>query len=363
LQNLANKPIDNKTVIKNLGRFTLGDLNMIWGVPEYENMRNELLQLMMKFKLCYEIPSQKGTYVAPQLLTENQPEYEWDDRENLLLRYTYDFMPKGILLQFIVVMSEDIWNQTVWKSGVVLNKDKTQAEVIEHYGKREIQIRVAGAHKKELMTIVIHELDQIHKTYKRLKFDKLIPCNCKDCKPNNEPYFYKYEQLQNFIEKRIFEIQCGVTGNMVQVRRLIDDIIGYKSDKEVEEIMSKQKKATSGSINVGDNFSGTIITGAVKNSFNKIESSNASDELKETLMKLVQAVEAMSQALPDEQATEVKDDLDKLDDEATKENPKQKWYSVSIDGLVAAAQNLGKVGDAVIELTGKVRKILTGGVP
>lgn len=354
--------LDNKTVIKNLGKFTRGDLNTIWDVPEYENMRNELLQLMMKFKLCYEIPNQKGTYVAPQLLTENQPEYEWDDQENLLLRYTYSFMPKGILLQFIVVMSEDIWNQTVWKSGVVLNKDKTQAEVIEHYGKREIQIRVAGAHKKELMTIVIHELDQIHKTYKRLKFDKLIPCNCKDCKANNEPYFYKYEQLQNFIEKRILEIQCGVTGNMVQVRRLIDDIIGYKSDKEVEELMSKQKKATFGSINVGDNFSGTIITGAVKNSFNKIESSDASDELKETLKNLVQAVEIMSQALPDEQATEVKDDLDKLVEEATKENPKQRWYSVSIDGLIAAAQNLGKVGDAVIELTRKVRKILTGGI-
>jgi hypothetical protein len=34
----------------------------------------------------------------------------------------------------------------------------------------------------------------------------------------------------------------------------------------------------------------------------------------------------------------------------------------SIDGLIAAAQYLGKVGDDVIELTGKVRKILTSGL-
>jgi internalin A len=353
------KVLDNKTVIKNLGRFTRADLNTIWDVPEYENMRNELLQLMMKFKLCYEIPTQKGTYVAPQLLTENQPEYKWDDEENLLLRYTYEFMPKGILLQLIVVMSDYIWRETVWKSGVLLEKDRTRAQVIEYYGKREIQIRVVGSHKKELMTIIIHELDRIHETYKRLKFDKLIPCNCKDCKANNEPHFYKYEQLQNFIEKHIFEIQCGITGNMVQVRRLIDDIIGYKSDREVEELMAKQKRLTSGSINVGDNFSGTIITGTVKNSFNKIESSTASNELKETLKRLVQAVETMSEALPDEEATEVKDDLDKLVEEATKENPKQRWYSVSIDGLTKAAENLGKVGEPVIELSQKILSLLT----
>ena len=70
----------------------------------------------------------------------------------------------------------------------------------------------------------------------------------------------------------------------------------------------------------------------------------------------------MSNNLPDEQVVEVNDDLEKLVNEATKDNPRQKWYSVSIDGLIKAAQNLGKVGDEVIDLAGKVRKILTGGL-
>jgi len=70
------KVLDNKAVIKNLGRFSRADPNKIWDTPEYENMRDELLLLMMKFKLCYEIPAQKGVYIAPQLLTENQPEHE-----------------------------------------------------------------------------------------------------------------------------------------------------------------------------------------------------------------------------------------------------------------------------------------------
>jgi hypothetical protein len=96
----------------------------------------------------------------------------------------------------------------------------------------------------------------------------------------------------------------------------------------------------------------------VKNSFNKIESSNASDDLKKTLKQLAQAVEVMNKTLPDEQALEVQDDLDKLVEEATKDAPKQKWYSVSIDGLTKAAENLGDVGKPVVTLAAKVLALL-----
>jgi hypothetical protein len=70
----------------------------------------------------------------------------------------------------------------------------------------------------------------------------------------------------------------------------------------------------------------------------------------------------MAKQVPREQAEEVAEDMKVLAEQATKEKPNPKWYNVSIDGLIAAAQNLGKVGDAVIELAGKVRKILTGGL-
>jgi hypothetical protein len=259
------------------------------------------------------------------------------------------------------MMSENIWMQKVWKTGVLLEKDKTYAEIIEYYGRRQIRIRISGAHKKELMIIVIHELDQIHETYKRLKYDKMIPCNCVDCEKDTEPYFHKYEQLQSFIEKRLAEIQCGATGNMVNVRGLIDDIVGWKSEKEVDRIMSRRRRPGLGEINVGDNFRGTIITGTVKNSFNKIESANVSDELKNTLKQLVQAVEVMSKSLPEAQVDEISDDLEKLIEEATKESPRHKWYSVSIDGLIKAAENLVKVGEPVIKLAGKILKSLATG--
>ena len=220
------KVLDNKRVTGNLGKFNKSDLADIWCEAEYANMQDELLQLMINFKLCYRIPNSEF-YIAPQLLTENQPQYDWDEADNLILRYKYEsFMPKGILTQFIVATHKLIAEQRyVWRSGVILEKDETKAEVVEYYGKREIKIRVAGRHKKELMTIVTYELDEIHASYKRLKYSKLIPCNCAKCKNSREPHFYPLEILRQFMDDREERIQCQKSYKMVDVRGLVDDVL------------------------------------------------------------------------------------------------------------------------------------------
>ncbi len=56
---------------------------------------------MKKFQLCYEIPGKKNNFIAPQRFSDNQPEYDWNESQNLILRYAYpDFMPKGIITRF-----------------------------------------------------------------------------------------------------------------------------------------------------------------------------------------------------------------------------------------------------------------------
>ena len=367
--------LDEHRIIANKGRFSSADLEAIWEEPEYENMRDELLQLMMKFKLCYEIPNQKGSYIAPQLLSENQPEYKWDGNENLFLQYKYEFMPKGILLQFIVAMSEAIWDQTVWKSGVVLENGGARAEVIEYYGKRQIHVRVSGSNKKALMTIVIYELDKIHKAYKQLKYDKMIPCNCEKCKASEIPHFYKLESLLKRLAANRQAVECEISYEEVSVRGLIDDVMESELVRAEQEAKIVQniyygdhiegdKKMTDNKIEINNStIHGSVVAAeSIKDSFNTIEKADIKDDLKEQLKQLNQAVEAMTKELPKEQAEEVAEDMQKLTEEAVKEKPKEKWYSVSIDGLVAAAQNVGKVGDAVIDAAGKVRKILTGGL-
>jgi len=221
------KVLDNPNVVRNLGHFTRADLGLIWDEPEYAAVQDELLELMMKFKLCYSLPGVAGNYIAPQLLSANQPEFDWEETENLYLRYAYDFRPKGILTQFIVAMHDFIAEQRlVWKTGVVLAKDQTLAEVKEHYDQPpEIRIRVTGRYRKELLVIAMHELDKIHASFPRLEYRKLVPCNCSVCRSNPKPHFYELSVLRQFSEDRQ-PIQCQKSYEMVAVLGLVDDVVG-----------------------------------------------------------------------------------------------------------------------------------------
>jgi internalin A len=231
------KVLDNPQVINHQGRFNHDDLKSIWNEDKYASMQPELLRLMMNFKLCYEIPNSPKTYIAPQWLTPNQPDYRWDESENLLLRYEYEFMPKGILTRFIVEMHAWIEKQAcVWKSGVVLSKNSARAEIMElyRYHKGEIRIKVSGKRQRDLLTIIRHEFDKIHDSYnsqndrlnkaQRLKYVTLVPCNCSTCKPSQNRHFYKLDTLYNFQDKNREEIPCEISGDMVKVHNLINDV-------------------------------------------------------------------------------------------------------------------------------------------
>ncbi len=236
------KVLDDKEVINNLGRFTTGVLENIWSEEKYTFKKAELLELMRRFKLCYKIPETEDTYIAPQLLTKKKPDYPWDENNNLILRYIYEFIPKGIITQFIVVMHQYIdKQQKVWRSGVVLDKDDTRAEVIEYYDQRRITIRVSGGNKKDLITIVSYELDKIHNSYRdRLKVKKLIPCNCSECKGQQEPYFYEFDVLQNAKKKGKIEIECQKSFEKVNVLKLTDDIFTkYLESPNNNSVMSQ----------------------------------------------------------------------------------------------------------------------------
>jgi len=119
-----------------------------------------------------------------------------------------------------------------------------------------------------------------------------------------------------------------------------------------------------GNVEGGNIISGNnnVITQRIQDSFNKADVADIQAELKETLKQLAEAVAVMAKSLPTEQATEATDDLSKLVEEATKPAPNKKWYSVSIEGLIKAAENVEKVGEPVINLSRKVLSLLTGGV-
>ena len=216
--------LDDGVVLNRKGRFGPQDLSRIWAEDKYSSMRDELLRLMMKFQLCYELP-ERQEYIAPQLLSPTRPAYDWSPDKNLILRYDYDFMPKGVITRFIVALNHLIADQSlVWKGGVILERDGTRAEITEDYLRRRVVVRVNGADPRSLLAIVDDQLDRIHSSFPRLKYEKFLPCNCVLCKERTEPFAYPLTELRDFARQGD-KIQCRLSRKLVDAADLIREVL------------------------------------------------------------------------------------------------------------------------------------------
>ena len=279
--------------------------------------------------------------------------------QSLLLRYQYDFMPKGILSQFVVEMHEYIAHnyEWVWKSGVILEKDKTQAEIIEYYGKREIYIRVVGQNKKELLNIVSYELDKINSSYERLKdkCKKLIPCLCKTCESLESPHFYDYEKLKERIAHRKYTIECGNPPYAdVDILKLIDglDLPGFKNleglgTKQTNFYINTGDKTMSGDTNYGVYVGGNVTGGNIAGHDINIQSKPSMS--KEEFLKLLQALkeDLPNSALPADELESINSDIEAVENQVKKEKPSKSIISNKLNGVNGMLDDISETMETV----------------
>jgi Leucine-rich repeat (LRR) protein len=216
--------LDDPEVIAARGRLTRQQLGRIWSEAKYAGMQDELLRLMMKFQLCYALEEDQS-YIAPQLLSSEQPSYPWDQTGEVVFRYEYGFLPKGILTRFIVAMHRLIaGGKLVWKTGVVLERDGTRAEIIEHYSQQRIRVRLSGSDPHGLLAIVDEQFERLHASFPRLQCERLLPCPCGECQGKAEPYGFALEKLIKMAKKGQL-IQCHDSGEMVDAVGLVREIL------------------------------------------------------------------------------------------------------------------------------------------
>lgn len=375
--------LDNKQVIRNRGLFTRADLETIWTDPTYDGMHDELLHLMMRFKLCFEIPGKSQHYMAPQLLSENQPTYEWDGLDNRYLRFKYEFMPKGLVTRLIVALNRSIDGKKMWKTGVILKKGETSAEVIEHYQDRQIHIRLRGSDKRGLLAVIMHEMEEIHQSYPGLKYDALVPCNCPDCSQTSEPYFFAYETLQRAVGTTP-TVQCQSTFNNVSPRQLLDDSLPDQFDFEragiatsvnvtgniesmtvlaggsyMEQGRSKFDNRISGNVQAGNLNQGEQSFGdnaSITLNVNTLPHAVAGTPMAELKALIEQLQNALQQLSPEqaEDAQLVQECADEAIEEATKEEPNRRRLEIKGKSLIEAAKNLAAVTPIAVEIAKKL---------
>jgi len=223
--NAVYKLIDTKEIQKVDGKFHFDQLKKIWSDYPQDKYAH-LLELMKKFELCFRIPRTQ-TYIVPELLSPGKPDFEWDYTDNLRFEYRYEFMPAGIITRFIVRTHDIIEKDIYWKNGVVLQRENTEALVVSEQLNRKIRIWVRGENRKELLAIIRREIDYIHETLNKPDVKQMIPCICKECKQNPEPYFHNYEDLLKAKQKGKRQIECKESFESIS----IDELFGeYEKD-------------------------------------------------------------------------------------------------------------------------------------
>jgi internalin A len=349
------KILNSHELFQNKGVLTLAMLNSILNIDGYpRDKRLFIVDMMKKFELCYDIEPDK-TFLVPDLLPKDQPNLTFNGIP--AFEYAYPVLPSSIITRFIVRMNQKIDAGLVWRTGVVLKIGSNTALVKADIEDKKITIAIDGLEhtRRDALSAIRYQLDEIHGSIKGLNPQKMVPI---PNAPNAEPLEYETLLMLEREGQTEYLVRDGSRLVKVNVREILS---GIESEA--------QRRETGGNVTniyVGGNFDGNLNVGdgnqSIKDSYNKITSAKIEAELKETLKLLAEAVAAMTKGLAEEQAAEVSEDLSKLVEEATKPKPQKKWYSVSIEGLIKAAENLDKLGEPVIKLSQKVLSLLTGGV-
>lgn len=225
------KILSTQFVLDNEGVLLQNQLSQIWDRETYPpSVYPQIMELMNKFELAYELPD-KRSYLVAELLPKNAPDFTWDTTDNLYFYYSYDYyLPSGIITRFIVRMHDDIEKKEngmplCWRDGVLLKIENSSALVEMKPDEKQIEIRIKGDNNRGILDIIRYHLDHINASIKKINVSKQIPCNCsKNC-----PQRYVYDKLLNAEIRGLEIIQCHESYKNIHVSLLLD---GYKRRKD-----------------------------------------------------------------------------------------------------------------------------------
>ena len=343
-------------------------------LPDYDAPHRRLiLDLLQRFELAY--PAGDVWYL-PNAMRQDEPSEasaeSWADA--LTFEYEYSQLPESVITRFIVRAHEHIADGRVWRWGVILAWQGNRALVRANVAGRRVEIRVVGTEntRREMLALIRAHFEAIHRTFTEGRAQGALEINEFICPTEYPGLRLNYRDLLTYEKDGVQQIPQTWQGRTLylQVSTLLNGFTTPEARREErrrrlfpEERMAKEihyhehrhvetGDVRGGVINVGDK---NVITQTIRSSFN----TPANPDLAPLLAQLTQAVEQMLPQLSPEQAQEARDDLERMQEELQKPKPQKKWYSVSIEGLVKAAENIGKVGEPVIKLAGELIELLS----
>jgi internalin A len=156
--------------------------------------RRFVREMMLKFELAFELPDRQRMLI-PDLISKEQPGFEWDDAAALQFAYQYTVLPHSILHRFMVRQHQRIDEKIRWHTGVMLHQDSFTALVKADIKATTIRISIVGdGDRRQFLYALRLEFASIHESISGTKPQEVVPI---PGHPTAPPIGYAYlEQLE-----------------------------------------------------------------------------------------------------------------------------------------------------------------------
>ncbi|MCC6359688.1 MAG: leucine-rich repeat domain-containing protein [Phycisphaerales bacterium] len=317
--------------------------------------RRYIIDLMLRFDLCFPAEGENDVFIVPDLLPQNTPNISaWDAKACVVFRYKYPVLPHGVLPRFISKTHRMSEGRDRWRSGVVIAKDGAEALVRADYDANIVDIWVRGDARdarRALLTIARCKFDEIHNRFKELDPDELVAV------PRNPTVFVSYRDM--ILDLRRGSATVPVTLGNTRGDILIEEVLSGVESRE-QQVKAIELAGTRGreapvpgktvycetyneggthmrDMNMRDNYG--QVAEIMNNCWNMVQR-QAAGKKQDLLKKLRADVDELMKNLPKDkrdEAPQIADNLEITIKQATNEKPNRKWYSISAEGLLEAA--------------------------
>jgi len=364
---LSNNLISDIIPLSKLKKLTILDLtsNQITHIPEALLMLN--LEITLKARTNNEEDYGKiflggNSLQEPPLEivtkgNEAMQGYFFDKSNPLKFRLEYKFiLPNELIPCLISELTPHSTKKFMVEQDIFIQNEYCTVKIIHDESQgwcKTIDIHVNGEEQQRtyFLHIIRKKIHEIHqKKFKDSVFSEMLPCSCRECITKNDPHFFLFSTLvQNYQNDHRDTIKCVKSNESIAVHDLVKEVL----IRDEIEIAQQKERQMGDTITIKGNVTGSVV-GRGSN-YSTITTTN--NDLKTLLEAFQKEASKIADQLPKDQHESFTEDAQTFITKV-QENKKDKYFTLSKEGLIEAAQAVGEVGATFMELIPQIMKFL-----